>query len=74
MVQSRGFNITHRTIGNENIIIIIIDCCADLKRVWCTKRVQLLLSITKGKQTYTIIQYLLYTRPYIHIDKLLNSY
>ena len=20
------------------IIIIIIDCCADLKRVWCTKK------------------------------------
>ena len=56
------------------LLLIIIDCCADLKRVWCTKRVQLLLSITKEKQTYIIIQYLLYTRPYIHIDKLLNSY
>ena len=56
------------------LLLLLLIVVQTSKEYGAQKRVQLLLSITKGKQTYIIIQYLLYTRPYIHIDKLLNSY
>ena len=31
-------NFMASTGGRFRCIIIIIDCCADLKRVWCTKK------------------------------------
>ena len=56
------------------LLLLLLIVVQTSKEYGAQKRVQLLLSITKEKQTYIIIQYLLYTRPYIHINKLLNSY
>ena len=56
------------------LLLLLLIVAQTSKEYGAQKRVQLLLSITKEKQTYIIIQYLLYTRPYMHIDKLLNSY
>ena len=58
----------------HTLLLLLLIVVQTSKEYGAQKRVQLLLSITKEKQTYIIIQYLLYTRPYIHIDKLLNSY
>ena len=83
--ESHHLQVPHNTLCNYmhiqeystlglHVALLLLIVVQTSKEYGAQKRVQLLLSITKEKQTYIIIQYLLYTRPYIHIDKLLNSY